>query len=133
MTSGEEAKKYGLTDSQGNESKCVLKAKYLDYIKKIHVCDPLFHLIKPTGSTATDYEKSIINNDDQTSYDFTVNPGQTLSLSIPNGYSYSIKDEYGTSITPSVNGNYYEISIASTGVTSTFTITLNPNSEENDN
>ena len=128
-----EAKDYGLKNSKDEDSACVLAAKALDYTKNIHICDPLFHLIKPTGSTATDYEKSIINNDKETSYDFTVNPGQTLSLSILNGYSYSIKDEYGTSITPSVNGNYYEISIASTGVTSTFTITLNPNSEGNDN
>ncbi len=128
-----EAKDYGLKNSKDEDSACVLAAKALDYTKNIHICDPLFHLIKPTGSTATDYEKSIINNNKETSYDFTVNPGQTLSLSILNGYSYSIKDEYGTSITPSVNGNYYEISIASTGVTSTFTITLNPNSEGNDN
>ena len=128
-----EAKDYGLKNSKDEDSKCVLAAKDLDYTKNIHICNPLFHLIKSTGGNSTDYDKSIIYNNKQTSYDFTVNPGQTLSLSIPNGYSYSIKDEYGTSISPSVNGNYYEISIASTGVTSTFTITLNPNSQGNDN
>lgn len=133
MFKGEKAKDHGLKNSKNDDSACVLAAKALDYTKNIHICDPLFHLIKPTDSDSTDYEKSIIYNQGQTSYDFTVNPGQTLSLSIPNGYSFSIKDEYGTSITPSVNGNYYEISIASTGMTSTFTITLNPNSEENDN
>ena len=128
-----EAKAYGLKNSKDEDSACVLAAKTLDYTKNIHICDPLLHLIKSTGSNSTDYDKSIIYNNKETSYNFTVNPGQTLSLSIPNGYSYSIKDEYGTSISPSINGNYYEISIASTGVTSTFTITLNPNSEENDN
>lgn len=128
-----EAKDYELQDIKGNESKCVLKAKTLDYIKKIHICDPLLYQIKATNGNYPGYNKKIIYNDKETSYDFTVNPGYTLYLRIPNGYQYSIIDQNGDSITPDTEGNDYKIEITSTGVTSTFTITLNPNSEENDN
>ena len=129
-----EAKDYGLKNSKDEDSKCVLAAKTLDYTKNIHICDPLLYQIKATNDNFTSYEKKIIYNDKETSYDdFTVNPGQTLYLRIPNGYSYSIIDQNGVSIIPDTEGNDYKISIASTGMTSTFTITLNPNSEENDN
>ena len=129
-----EAKDYGLKNSKDEDSKCVLAAKTLDYTKNIHICDPLLYQIRATNDNFTSYEKKIIYNDKETSYDdFTVNPGQTLYLRIPNGYSYSIIDQNGVSIIPDTEGNDYKISIASTGVTSTFTITLNPNSEENDN
>ena len=129
-----EAKDYGLKNSKDEDSKCVLAAKTLDYTKNIHICDPLLYQIKATNDNFSSYEKKIIYNDKETSYDdFTVNPGQTLYLRIPNGYSYSIIDQNGVSIIPDTEGNDYKISIASTGMTSTFTITLNPNSEENDN
>ena len=128
-----EAKDYELYDNKGNESRCVLEAKDLDYIKKIHICDYLLYQIKATNGNYPGYNKKIIYNDQPTSYDFTINSGQTLYLRIPNGYSYSIIDQNGVSIIPDTEGNDYKISIASTGVKSTFTITLNPNSEENDN
>lgn len=128
-----EAKDYELQDSKGNESKCVLETKALNYIKKIHICDSLLYQIKSTNNTSSGYNKKIIYNDKETSYDFTVDLGQTLYLRIPNGYQYSIIDQYGVSIIPDTEGNDYKISVASTGTKSTFTITLNPNSEENDN
>lgn len=128
-----EAKDYGLKNSKGEDSTCVLAAKALDYTKNIHICDPLLYQIKATNDNYTSYEKKIIYNDKETSYDFTVNPGYILYLRIPNGYQYSIIDQNGDSITPCIEGNDQKIDIASTGVTSTFTITLNPNSEENDN
>lgn len=128
-----EAKDYGLKNSKGEDSTCVLAAKALDYIKNIHICYPLLYQIKATNGNFTSYEKKIIYNDKETSYDFTVNSGQTLYLRIPNGYQYSIIDQNGDPITPDTEGNDYKIDVASTGVTSIFTITLNPNSEENDN
>lgn len=127
------AKDYRLKNSKGEDSTCVLAAKALDYTKNIHICDPLLYRTKATNGNYTSYEKKIIYNDKETSYDFTVNSGYTLYLRIPNGYSYSIIDKNGDSITPDTEGNDYKIQVASTGQTSTFTITLNPNSEEDDN
>ena len=128
-----EAKDYGLKNSKGDDSTCVLAAKALDYTKNIHICDPLLYQVEATNGNFPGYNKKIIYNDKETSYDFTVNPEYTLYLRIPNGYQYSIIDQNGVSITQDTKGNDYKISIASTGMTSTFTITLNPNSEENDN
>lgn len=127
------AKDYGLKNSKGEDSTCVLAAKALDYTKNIHICDPLLYQIKSTNNTSSGYNKKIIYNDKETSYDFTVDLGQTLYLRIPNGYQYSIIDQYGVSIIPDTEGNDYKISVASTGIKSTFTITLNPNSEEDGN
>ena len=127
------AKNYGCKNSKGEDSKYVLTAKVLDYKKTVHICGHLFYFVGATGVNPNRYNRKIVKENEETSYDFLVYPGQTLYLQIPNGFQYSIIDQNGASITPVVEDNIYKIAVASTGVKTTFTITLNPNSEENDN
>lgn len=127
------AKDYGCKNSKGEDSKCVLTAKVLYYKKTVHICGHLFYFVGATGINPNRYNRKIVYENKETSYDFLVYPGQTLYLQIPNGFQYSIIDQNGASITPVVEDNIYKIAVASTGIKSTFTITLNSNSEENDN
>lgn len=127
------AKDYGCKNSKGEDSKCVLTAKVLDYKKTVHICGHLFYFVGATGINPSRYNKYIVYENKQTSYPFKVGSGQTLYLQIPNGFQYSIIDQNGDSIRPDFENNIYKISVASPGVESIFTITLNPNSEENDN
>lgn len=127
------AKDYGCKNSKGEDSKCVLTSKVLDYKKTVHICGHLFYFVGATGINPSRYNKYIVYENKETSYDFSVNPGQTLYLQIPNGFQYSIIDQNGASITPVFENSIYKIAVASTGTKSTFTITLNPNSKENDN